>query len=247
MNDLCVIILAAGKGKRMGGETPKVLRKIKGTPILGRILKTVNELQPQKTIIITGYKNKLIENFVQDSGYKAITIKQKKLLGTAHALNVGLKSLFTVNNTILVLFGDDSGLYKPETIKAFINNHLSHRKVGSVMIYRLNKPTEIGALVLDKDRNVIAVQTKESMEQKNIKENYALCGAMCFEGNWIKENIHKIKRSETSGEYPLPSIFKIARNQKQKIGTFILKDKSEWSSVNTPKELSSARNKAEII
>ena len=52
------IILAAGKGTRMGGDSPKVLMHLGGKPMLQHLIDTVDTFPKAKTSIIVGYKFK---------------------------------------------------------------------------------------------------------------------------------------------------------------------------------------------
>ena len=52
-NKIAVLILAAGKGKRMGSGVPKVLRELYGKPLVGHLLGTVEKLEVERSIAIT--------------------------------------------------------------------------------------------------------------------------------------------------------------------------------------------------
>ena len=79
------IILAAGKGTRMGGDSPKVLASLAGKPMIQHLIDTVDSFPKSKTSIIVGYKSKEVESGVASSK-KISFINQKKQLGTAHAV-----------------------------------------------------------------------------------------------------------------------------------------------------------------
>ena len=76
------IILAAGKGTRMGGDSPKVLADLAGRPMIQHLLDTVETFPKAKTSVIVGYKSKEVQESVICS--KNISfINQKNQLGTA--------------------------------------------------------------------------------------------------------------------------------------------------------------------
>ena len=58
-DNLVITILAAGDGKRMNSELPKVLHLFNDKPMLVRIIETALSLNPQKIFIITGKHHKL--------------------------------------------------------------------------------------------------------------------------------------------------------------------------------------------
>jgi bifunctional N-acetylglucosamine-1-phosphate-uridyltransferase/glucosamine-1-phosphate-acetyltransferase GlmU-like protein len=98
-------------------------------------------------------------------------------------------------------------------------------------------------LDIDKNGNVLGVLTMEDLEKSNISNHEIACGAFCFNANWLRKNILKIKRNPKSKEYHLPDLIYIGARKKEYIKTFSLKNKNEWLSINTPEELDIANNK----
>ena len=63
---LSVIILAAGKGKRMLSEIPKVLHNVRGVPMIFSVIKNALELEPEKLIVVLGYKSTEIKKAISN-------------------------------------------------------------------------------------------------------------------------------------------------------------------------------------
>src|SRR3972149_2890855 len=114
MKDVCVVVLAAGKGTRMNGNLPKVLYEIADKPLIYWPLQLIKHVGLEPAIVVSGYKAKKVEDIVRGFDFKVNFVRQKKRLGTAHSLSVGLKLVPEDCKTILVLYSDDSVLYKPE-------------------------------------------------------------------------------------------------------------------------------------
>ena len=102
MNNLEIIILAAGKGTRMKSSIPKVLHPLGGKLIIEHVLDTARSLKPKKIHLVI---NKEIKNEFVHLKNKINLIIQKKQLGTGDAVNVAVKSI-QKNSNILVLYGD---------------------------------------------------------------------------------------------------------------------------------------------
>ncbi len=102
MNNLEIIILAAGKGTRMKSSTPKVLHPLGGKPIIEHVLDTARSLKPKKIHLVINLE---IKNEFDHLKNKINLIIQKNQLGTGDAINVAIKS-FQKNSNILVLYGD---------------------------------------------------------------------------------------------------------------------------------------------
>jgi len=55
------IILAAGKGSRMGGDLPKVLNLLGGKPLVQHLLDTVSSIKDSQVKLVVGYKPELVK------------------------------------------------------------------------------------------------------------------------------------------------------------------------------------------
>ena len=72
------IILAAGKGTRMGGDSPKVLASLAGKPMIQHLIDTIDSFPSSKTSIVVGYKSNEVERDLI-SKKKLRFVKQKNL------------------------------------------------------------------------------------------------------------------------------------------------------------------------
>jgi bifunctional UDP-N-acetylglucosamine pyrophosphorylase/glucosamine-1-phosphate N-acetyltransferase len=52
---LSVVILAAGQGKRMRSDLPKVLQPLAGKPLLQHVIDTARQLQPAALVVVHGH------------------------------------------------------------------------------------------------------------------------------------------------------------------------------------------------
>lgn len=224
----------------MNLDTPKVLHKIAGKPLVFWTLELLGKLGIPEQIVVTGYKADDVENGIKKAGYEVKFVRQSQPLGTADAVKTGIKKVGKECDAILVLFGDDSALYRPETIQNFINYHQSQNSVMTILTVKRGGPTSLGGLEKDKEGNIIGVLTQKQMIDRGIEANEVVCGAFCFQRKWLEENLPHVAKSPTSGEYPLPGLIKIASGQNLFAKTFELNDPDEWASVNTPEELKHA-------
>ncbi len=101
---LNVVVLAAGQGKRMHSDLPKVLHRLAGRPLLGRVVDTARSLGAAKIVIVYGHGGEQVrEAFAPDTDL--LWAEQKSQLGTGHALMQAL-SLLDPEADLLVLYGD---------------------------------------------------------------------------------------------------------------------------------------------
>ena len=84
MSNIKAIILAAGKGTRMKSETPKVLHKVCGKPVLEYVLDITKALRSLTTYVVVGHGSQQVKDAV---GNGVSFIEQDQLLGTGDAVN----------------------------------------------------------------------------------------------------------------------------------------------------------------
>ncbi len=103
MTALNVVVLAAGQGKRMYSNLPKVLHKLAGKPMLQHVMDSANALNPSKMCVVYGHGGETVRNAFADCA--AVWAKQEPQLGTGHAVLQAVPHLDNDGLT-LILYGD---------------------------------------------------------------------------------------------------------------------------------------------
>jgi len=251
IKNFAAIVLAGGKGTRLAGglpsPKPKVLSEIAGRPLIAYTLDILKELSLEEIIIVVGHKASEVKKVVGQSyistekqasrcnrdDYKFAI--QKERLGTGHAAATGLAEVSSDIRDVLVINGDDSAFYKPETIQKILNKHVGKGSTITFVTLELENPAGLGRVIRDGEKVIGIVEEKiASKEEKKIKEIND--GVYCFRRTWLEENLPKIKKSPV-GEYYLVDLIGLATSQGEKVGVFKLEDPLEWRGVNTPEEL----------
>ena len=232
MNNLEIVILAAGKGTRMNSSIPKVLHPLGGKPIIEHVLDTARSLKPKKIHLVL---NKEIKNEFVHLKNKINLIIQKKQLGTGDAVNVAIKS-FQKNSNILVLYGDVplTNSYTLKKIIKFKKNEIN------ILCFNKEEQNNYGKVVLGTNGFV-----NEIIEQKELKrkENFYLCnsGIFSIHASLLQKLMPKINNKNMKKEYYLTDIFKMASNSDIKIKSVITSEK-EVQGINDKKDLAMAEN-----
>src|SRR5690348_8542898 len=100
---LDVVILAAGKGKRMHSALPKVLHRLAGRPLLAHVVATARALAPRSLVVVVGHGADAVREAIADPRVDWVT--QEPQLGTGHAVMQALPRL-GADGVVLVLYGD---------------------------------------------------------------------------------------------------------------------------------------------
>ena len=194
MENLTIVILCAGEGKRAKGiadDIPKPLIKVeslKNQSILTILISHLYRFGIKSIVIVTGYLSKQIEkniiSFQTKNLYKSETIifnnaGNRYKLGPLHSfLSITRnKTVFKTDKLFLVIPGDTIFDYKlMEEIFNLLKENFAEANQNSIIFYRrttkiaLNKETEKYGLM--RNKMVSCVRTKEKSSKQYVKEIY---------------------------------------------------------------------------
>ncbi|MCD4669622.1 MAG: bifunctional UDP-N-acetylglucosamine diphosphorylase/glucosamine-1-phosphate N-acetyltransferase GlmU [Actinomycetia bacterium] len=235
--DLSIIILAAGKGKRMKSETPKVLHRICGQPLIYHILKQAASLGPKNVFIIVGHKKEMIREYL-DSNFPSVkAIDQNRQSGTAHAVMMARDDFPNMGQNILILSGD-SPLITAGTLDSLIRLRSEKDLSVSILTSIAQDPAGYGRMIKDGDGKVLKIveDADASREEKMITEVNS--SIYCFERDHLQENIDNINTQNSQGEHYLTDIVEMLINKGEKAETLIISDHQEARGINDRSQLS---------
>src|SRR5688500_6060349 len=140
---LQVVVLAAGQGKRMFSDLPKVLHPLAGRPLLGHVLRAARELSPSRLCVVVGHGAAKVRERIEDADLSWAL--QEKQLGTGHAVTQALPQL-EPGGTVLVLYGDVP-LISVDTLRQLVEAAAS----GSLglLTQQVDQPKGYGRIVRD--------------------------------------------------------------------------------------------------
>ena len=239
MNDTAIIIMAAGKGKRMKSNLPKVLHNLAGKPILNYVLDTVDQLEAKRKLLIVGYKSDKIRELIGD---KIEYVEQKEQLGTAHAVLQTKKLLSDFKGDVLILSGDVPFL-TVKTLKKLLKYHQTNNFSCTLASTILKNPKGYGRIIRDKKGEIkgIIEEVDLSADRKTITEINS--GIYCFNKDKLFRALEKITPDNRQGEYYLTDTVEILLKEGLTVGNIIVKDYSEILGINSRLDLADASRK----
>lgn len=238
MENVQIVILAAGKGKRMESDLPKVLAPLKNSTMIKHIVDEVLEFTNTKPIVIVGHKKELV---IEHLGETCVYANQDEQLGTGHAVSCAKEKAKDAKH-ILVMSGDQPFI-KKETLANLIKTHLDKKAtitLGTTTLENFENECSafnfFGRIKRDENNEIIGIKEYKDAneEERNIKEVNA--GLYIFESNFLWNNLQKLKNENAQGEYYLTDLLKIAKEENKKIENIDL-DNIEALGANTKQEL----------
>ena len=241
MNDLNIIIMAGGLGKRMQSDIPKVLHEINGVPMIVKILLTANKLNPDKILIVVGIYKSIIKTTIERyiNIDNVIFIDQPNALGTGNAILCCKDTLmnFSEDSKILILSGDVP-LISREIMISCIDNIDKTNKCKIVTTY-MDNPSGLGRINIINNKFHSIIESRDcNHEQVNIK--LVNCGIYGINNKILCKYLPYIYNNNSQNEYYLTDIIQIIKENEQiDIDMYNIDKEDQYmiSGVNTKEQL----------
>lgn len=239
MKKLYTVILAAGLGKRMKSDLPKVIHKIDGKELVKYVIDQAKKTGSDEIWLVTGHKGEMVREATKDLNVNYV--EQKEQLGTGHAVMQAEKALEGKKGDVLILCGDVP-LMRPETLKSLRAFHVSSGCVATVLTTEFDDPFGYGRIIKDGSGNIMKiVEEKDATDiEKKIKEINS--GVYVIDKEELFESLKHISSDNASREYYLTDVIGILTANNKKVGTYLVNDNTEIQGINTLEQLQKAES-----
>ncbi len=238
MEPLAIIILAAGLGKRMGSDLPKVVHTVRGEALLGHVLKQCLGLNAKQIVVVTGHKGELVRGFCEK--YTNLNLKfavQEKQLGTGDAVKAALPTLSDFSGTVLILYGD-MPLIREHSLSDLVKLHHTSNATLSLLSAKIDQPGSYGRIVRDsKSSNISAIVEAKDCSTEQLKINEINVGVYAVDSAFLTPAIKELKNENAQKEYYLTDIVERAIKEGQQVSGLEIRDWHEGLGINTRFEL----------
>lgn len=236
MEELSAIVLAAGEGKRMRSNQPKVLHQVCGKALVEWVCDAAFEAGIQKCITVVGHK---AEEVMAYMGQKVQFALQKEQLGTGHAVMQAQPLIKDAQGYVIILCGD-TPLIKGSTVKKALDYHISSGNAATVITTELEDATGYGRIIRDASGQVKKiVEHRDTNEQeKAVREINS--GIYCFTVKHLLDALNQLNNHNSQGEYYLTDTIEILIAEQFKVGALKIDDSTELLGINNRIQLSQA-------
>jgi bifunctional UDP-N-acetylglucosamine pyrophosphorylase/glucosamine-1-phosphate N-acetyltransferase len=228
---LSIVILAAGQGKRMKSDLPKVLQPLAGRPILAHVLEAAKTLQADAIHVVYGHGGERVREAL---GAEPVSwVLQAEQLGTGHAVAQAMPAI-PDDHDVLVLFGDVPLVQAP-TIRN-LAAQASPRSIG-VLTVELADPTGYGRIVRDGAGNVVRIVEQKDANTKERAIREINTGLMSAPASALRKWLAALRNDNAQGEYYLTDIIVAAVRDGLKVNAVIAPTEMEVLGVNDKVQL----------
>lgn len=234
MERVRAVVLAAGKGKRMHSDLPKVLHPLCGQPLLTYVLDTLDAAGIPQPLVVIGHGADDVRALVAG---RAECVEQGEPLGTGHAVMQAVPHLGPAE-AVLVLYGD-TPLLQPATLEALLDLHRRSGAAAAMLTAELDDPRGYGRVVRRDDGGVTRVVEEADATPEDARIREINAGTYVFEPLALREGLDALRPANAQGEYYLPDLVGWLLSTGRQV-TALVTDAETAMGINSRRELAAA-------
>jgi bifunctional UDP-N-acetylglucosamine pyrophosphorylase/glucosamine-1-phosphate N-acetyltransferase len=224
---LSVIILAAGQGKRMVSDLPKVLHPLGGRPLLAHVLETTRGLQADRCCVVYGHGGEAVKTaFADRAGIE--WVEQPQQLGTGHAVGQVLPAI-PADAIVLVLYGDVP-LVRAETLQPLVAS--AHQGYLGLLTVELANPSGYGRIIRNQTGHVVRIVEDKDTTAAERRIHEVNTGILAVQAPRLQTWVSTLKNDNSQGEYYLTDVIERAVQDGVRVEAFTAAEPEEVQGVN---------------
>ena len=228
---LSVVILAAGQGKRMNSDLPKVLQPLAGQPLLHHVIRTALELAPNNIYVVYGHGGAQVQAALPHAPVEWIL--QADQLGTGHAVMQAM-SVIPDDHTLLVLYGDVPLIRVPSLKKLIAAADAGALAVLSV---DLDDAMGYGRILRGADGHVCAIVEQRDASPDELQIRELNSGLMAAPAGRLRDWLLGLGTNNSQREYYLTDVVVGAVRAGNRVDAVRTANASEVMGVNDKRQL----------
>ena len=228
---LSIVILAAGQGKRMKSDLPKVLQPLAGRPLLQHVVDSARALGADCIHVVYGHGGEQVQQaFAGQTLGWALQAEQK---GTGHAVMQAMPAI-PDDHQVLILYGDVP-MIRAETLRALLEAGGEQRL--ALLSVMLEDPTGYGRVLRDNASNVYRIVEQKDATRKELAVRESNTGLMAAPAGALKRWLANLGNDNAQGEYYLTDIVTLAVRDGFTVSAVVAPTEAEVLGVNDKLQL----------
>ena len=231
------VILAAGKGTRLGGGRAKVLREVAGRPMIAWVAEAAREAGASKIVAVVGYEREAVVKALPSGVDSAV---QEVPRGTGDAVRAARGKLGDWPGDLWVLSGDVPGM-RAGTLRRLAETHKSDGAACTVLTMRPDDPARYGRVVRDDAGRVARIVefADASEEERAVRELNS--GTYAFRAKELFATLPRLSNDNAQGEYYLTDVVRFMIEDGLTVAAVETDDPRECMGGDTPEALAAIR------
>ncbi len=248
------LVLAAGSGKRMNSNVPKVLHSVAGTPMIEWVILALKQIPCDQVCLIL---NPNVSPFKEllDRYPDLVVCIQKEANGTAGAvasaqhyfdvksnIDYGMGSLLkgkkTFSQHVLICAGDTPAL-DVSILKEFVTFSLKKSSRLALLGMSLENPTGYGRMLLTKEAKLEKIVEEKDADEATKKVTLCNSGIVFADVDYLFHLLKKIDNRNAQGEFYLTECVELSAQAGEEADVFVTDQWQSFQGVNDKDQLSS--------
>ena len=228
---LSVVILAAGQGKRMKSDLPKVLQPLAGRPLVSHVVDSARAVGASDIHVVYGYGGERVREALHDDALRwALQAEQQ---GTGHAVMQAMPGVAD-DALVLVLYGDVP-LVRPQTLERLVA--AASDRTLAVLSVRMKDPSGYGRVVRDRAGRVVRIVEHKDANAKERAIDEVNTGLMAAPAAHLKTWLGRLTSDNAQGEYYLTDVVVQAVKDGIAVDGVLAESEDEVLGVNDKQQL----------
>ena len=198
-----IVILAAGQGKRVHSNLPKVLHPLAGKALVSHVIDTARRLDPQTLCLVHGHGGDILQKTISAPGL--VWALQNPQHGTGHAVMQALPHLGNAPTT-LVLYGDVP-LIQADTLRRLVH---AARDALAILTIELADASGYGRIVRNSVGDVLRIVEQKDASTEELAIREINTGIVAVPTKRLSEWLGRLSNDNAQGEYYLTDIVGMA-------------------------------------
>ncbi|HEY7930777.1 MAG TPA: NTP transferase domain-containing protein [Acidimicrobiales bacterium] len=244
----CVVVLAAGEGKRMRSSRPKPLHHLCGRPMVRYVLDAATHDEVRATVVVVGHGATWVEKSLSERvrrDQQLTFVEQREQLGTGHAVSVALPTIDDAigdsDGDVLILPGD-APLLRRATVAALLAYHRQEGAALTVLSALVDDPHGYGRVLRAKDGSLARVveERDATTDERAVREiNTSI---MVVRQSLLGPALRRVGRQNAQHEYYLTDLVAVLHEAGHRTLAMTLDDPREAQGVNDRVQLAAAES-----
>lgn len=230
------ILLAAGKGTRMGSDLPKVLHPVAGRPMLRWVVDACLGAGVERCVVVVGYRGDDVRAALADEP-RCVFVEQTQQLGTAHAADMARPVFEGVAPRDVFVLAGDGPLIRAQTLARLLEVHRRTKAAATLATAVLDDPSGYGRVLRNPAGNFDRI-----VEQKDAgPDELAVCEVnpsyYCFASTELFDGIAQVGNQNAQGEYYITDVPAVLRDRGHTVTLVDAVPAEDVLSINNPDQL----------
>ncbi|GHD82898.1 UDP-N-acetylglucosamine pyrophosphorylase /glucosamine-1-phosphate N-acetyltransferase [Salinibacterium amurskyense] len=208
---LAVIVLAAGQGTRMKSAKPKVLHRLAGRELIGHVVASARELNPDHVIAVVRHQRDEVVATLTELMPDILIVDQDDTPGTGRAVEVAVDSLPADFDGDVVVVSGDVPLLDSATLASLLAQHRTQSAAATVLSAILDDATGYGRVVRDASGGLDRIVEQKDASADEIAITEINSGTYVFQVGPLREQLVRITTDNAQSEKYITDVVGLLR------------------------------------